>query len=175
MGRFVSHCLIKYMPYSWSDKTNIVVVFFRWSLSGNMSWQDQSLRQAFFALDPSRALKEFDSAIIYLAFYFRFIKKQAELWHEGQGLACQVNEPMHLSVYCTTLSNQIQLLFQSALQKISTCSELKHDWMLCCSCCSRLLSLNQVYQCWTTVPQCEQPIVQSCFNQPWTVIIFCHM
>ena len=56
-----------------------------------MSWQDQSLRQAFFALDPSRALKEFDSAIIYLAFYFRFIKKQIELWHEGQGLICQVN------------------------------------------------------------------------------------
>ena len=99
-------------------------MFFRWSLSGNMSWPEQSLRQAFFALDPSSALKKFDSAIIYLAFYFRFIKKQAELWHEGQGLARQVNEPMHLSVYCTTLSNQIQLLFQSALQKISTCSEL---------------------------------------------------
>ena len=129
MDRFVSHCLIKYMPYSWSDETNIVVVFFRWSLSGNMSWQDQSLWQAFFALDPSRALKEFDSAIIYLAFYFRFIKKQIELWHEGQGLICQVNEPMHLSVYCTTLSNQIQLLFQSALQKISTCSELIKAWL----------------------------------------------
>ena len=82
-----------------------------------MSWQDQSLRQAFFALDPSRALKEFDSAIIYLAFYFRFIKKQVELWHEGQGLICQVNEPMHLSVYCTTLSNQIQLYFSLPCKK----------------------------------------------------------
>ena len=71
-----------------------------------------------------RALKEFDSAIIYLAFYFRFIKKQVELWHEGQGLARQVNEPMHLSLSCTILSNQTQLLFQSALQKISTCVEL---------------------------------------------------
>ena len=48
-------------------------MFFRWSPSGNMSWQGQSLREAFFALDPSRAVTEFDSTVIYLAYYFRFI------------------------------------------------------------------------------------------------------
>ena len=101
-------------------------MFFRWSPSGNMSWQGQSLWEAFFALDPSRAMTEFDSAVIYLAFYFMFIKKQVELWYEGQGLAHWVNKTMHLSVYCTTLSSvQSDPTFISVCPaKISTCSEL---------------------------------------------------
>ena len=93
-------------------KLTLLLCFLDGSPSGNMSWQGQSLQEAFFALDPSRAMTEFDSAVIYLAFYFMFIKKQVELWYEGQGLAHRVNETMHLSVYCSIL-----YLFQSALQK----------------------------------------------------------
>ena len=98
------------------------------------------------------SLTEFDSAVIYLALYFRFSKKQlGELWHEGQGHAHWVNEPdafvslCHYTVFSPIRSNCYFSL---------SCKNTNLFWVdesiieKCCAAgphCSRLLS----QQCWT--------------------------